>query len=219
MAEIIGLGPRVKFRADYRGASEPWPDAVDLARAIHALEANGCCPVLDDGLSAGNAAMRRGDRLLTTPSGRRPGSADPLDLVEIEAFDHERWAVTYRAKTPMLRPTSDTPLHWAVLMEPGASRGSDATPLVSLHGHVLATRAAAEALDLPSSDEETVFSTPEDRAAMVRLLQAHPYPRHRAWIRAGHGFVVAGRELDETLAFTLALATRARALGFLPPMG
>ena len=218
MAETIGEGPRVKFRADYGGAAEPWACAAELAAAMRDLEAHGCCPVLDDGLSAGNAAVRRGRHLLTTPSGRRPGAADPRDLVEVTAFDLDAWAVTYRARTPALRPTSDTPLHWAVLLDPGAAEPGHASPRVSLHGHVLQTRAAAEALGIPSSEEETLFSTPEDRAAMVHLLRAHPYPRHRAWIRAGHGFVVAGEELAETLAYTLALATRARALGFLPAM-
>lgn len=215
MAETIGDGPRVKFEARYRGHAEPWPDAAGLAAAMAELEAEGCCPVLDDGLAAGNAALRAQGRMLATASGRRPGPTDSRDLVEVERFDSAAWAVDYRARSAALRPTSDTPLHWAVLMDPGAAPPGSPAPAVSLHGHVLHTHAAAAALGLPISDEETLFSTPEDRAAMIRLLRAHPYPRHRAWVRAGHGFVVAGDTLPETVAFTTALARRARTLGFL----
>lgn len=219
VAETIGDRPRVKFQTTYLGARGAWPSAADLAAAILELEAHGCCPVLDDGLAAGNAAIRNEGKLLTTPSGRRPGSADPADLVEVASFDPQRWSATYRARTAALNPTSDTPLHWAVLLDPGCAEPPDASPRVCLHGHVLDTHAAARALGIPSSDEETLFSTPEDRDATVTLLRAHPYPRNRAWIRAGHGFVVAGLDLAETLAFTLALADRARQLGFLPDRG
>jgi hypothetical protein len=86
---------------------------------------------------------------------------------------------------------------------------------VALHGHVFDTRTAALALEIPLSDEETLFSTPDDRSAIVRLIQRYPYPLHRAWIRAGHGFVVVGEQVDETLATTLELAARARSLGLL----
>lgn len=218
VAETVGEGPRVKFRAEYRGSREDWACAADLVRVMRALEVHGCCPVLDDGLAAGNAAIRRGHTMLTTPSGRVPGAVDARDLVEVESVDLMQWSVGYRARTAAQRPSSDTPLHWAILMDPGAAPHAHQGPLVSLHGHVLHTEAAAEALSIPSSDAETLFSTPEDRAAMVALLRAHPYPRERAWIRAGHGFVVAGADLEETLAFTLDLANRARRLGFLPPL-
>ena len=53
----------------------------------------------------------------------------------------------------------------------------------------------------PISDEETLFSTPQDLAALEALFLRHPYPRHRCHIRRGHGFLLLGRSLSEVEDF------------------
>lgn len=207
MSERIDERPRVKFDVidDGPRSSVNLDLELELLEAMHVLEREGCCPVLDDGLIAGNGALRVGRSLLVTPSGRRPGGHDDT-LVDVRSFDVGCW----RAVAQGGRPTSDTPLHHAVLLEPGAGQPN---PCVSLHGHILHTERAAAALTIPISIEETCFSTPADRDAMVRLLRAAPYPQHRVWIRRGHGFVVAGATVAEALQESLALVARAKKCG------
>jgi hypothetical protein len=56
---------------------------------------------------------------------------------------------------------------------------------------------AAQELGLPISDHETLFSTPEDLAALEALFIAHPYPAHNLYIRKGHGFFLLGQTAAE----------------------
>jgi hypothetical protein len=52
-------------------------------------------------------------------------------------------------------------------------------------------------LGIPISRKETEFSTFADKAAMFSLLKRYPYPRHKIWIRKGHGFFAAGCSIEE----------------------
>ncbi|KAL4427916.1 hypothetical protein ABPG75_002005 [Micractinium tetrahymenae] len=54
---------------------------------------------------------------------------------------------------------------------------------------------------LPISDHETLFSTPEDRQALEALFRSHPYPRHRCYIRRGHGFLLLAQSVQEAEAY------------------
>ncbi|MGF1465552.1 MAG: class II aldolase/adducin family protein [Sandaracinaceae bacterium] len=219
MPERIAEGEeRVKFEASRLGPVAPSlrVAAGHLARAVLAMEAAGCCPVLEDGLAAGNGALRLDDgTLLVTPSGRRPGVARPEDIVQLLSFDAEAWSAAYRSRAPEVRPTSDAPLYVASLVEaPGRFAWPEA-PAAALHGHVLETERAARELDLPLSSADTVFSTPPDRRALLALLERAPYPRHRTWIRRGHGFITLGASLDDAIATVRALSTAARRRGLL----
>ncbi|MEO0604050.1 MAG: class II aldolase/adducin family protein [Myxococcota bacterium] len=217
--ESVGDGPRVKYALRRLGAPELPHTALReaLAAALRSLEEAGCCPVLDDGLAAGNGAVCTPDgALLVSPSGRPPGHFAPDDLVELVAFDAERWAATYRSHDPALRPTSDAALHWAALIEAPRALGWAEAPGASLHGHVLQTTRAAEVLGLPLSVEATLFSTPADRQALLELLARAPYPAHRTVIRRDHGFFTLGPDLPGTTAAVRELATRARAHALLP---
>lgn len=55
----------------------------------------------------------------------------------------------------------------------------------------------AQRLGFPISHQATLFSTPEDLEQLSALFAAHPYPRHRCYVRRGHGFFVLGRSVDE----------------------
>lgn len=212
--ETINDGVRVRFSAIHEGPRSPGLEAraAELCEAVHLMDSLGCCPVLNDGLAAGNAALRVEDgALLVTPSGRRPGCLSPGEIVEVVAVDVDTWSVRTRSHDPHAAPTSDTFLHHAVLLgvppEPGRR-----PPTVSLHGHTLHSLAEARALSLPCSPEETLFSTPEDRAAFVALLERAPYPTSRAWIRRGHGFVLAADDLEAGCDALRDLVGRAAAL-------
>lgn len=206
MSEDVRGRARVLFRTEWLGGIE-LPDAARaLAGAIDALDRSGLCPVLDDGLAGGNAAVVIEGRLFVTPSGRVPGALDPGRIVEVVSFDPEAWTAGYRSSDPSIRPTSDTPLYDGILRELAAT-WRDA-PTVALHGHALDAPHDAERLGVPISEEETAFSTPEDRAALTHLASQHPWPEHRMWIRRGHGFFVVGSELEETTGYALARAMR-----------
>jgi ribulose-5-phosphate 4-epimerase/fuculose-1-phosphate aldolase len=171
------------------------------------MESWGCCPVLEDGKTAGNgAALDERGGLWVTASGRAAGV--PPRLMLVEGFDPGSWTAEVWGDAG-LEPTSDTPLHDVALR---ALEGAGA----ALHGHVLETERAAAALGLPLSGEETEFSTAEDREALVALLRSAPYPAHDAWVRRGHGFFVVGPDVPAALARVRALALEARRLGLLP---
>lgn len=215
--ERVGDGVRVKFGLCRIGSLDPGlqPLARELADAILRMEAAGCCPVLDDGLAAGNGAvLTPGRTVLVSPSGRRPGDFDPDTVVELVGFDVERWEATYRSAAPDLQPTSDAPLHWTALHATEAL-GWPLSPGASLHGHVLETSRAALELGLPISEEATLFSTPEDRGALLDLLRRAPWPEHPTVIRRDHGFFTLGADLAGASRLVDELAARARASGLL----
>lgn len=207
MTEVVGDGPRVKFRPERRGAfpAELKGKALELLDAVLAMEAAGCCPVLDDGMVAGNGARRVGNRLLVTRSGRPPGARDEDQVVCVDGFDAETWSAHFRSDAPSALPTSDTALHWAALMDAPARQGWRELPQTALHGHGWATAEDAATLGVPISPEATDFSTPADREALLALLAKHPYPEDWVWIRRGHGFFVLGPTVIETERRCLAL--------------
>lgn len=205
MAEVVSAGQaRVRFLGEWLGPLDLPRGATPLASAIGALDAAGLCPVLGDGLAAGNAAMVIEGRLFLTPSGRRPGPLDPDRLVELIDFDPLTWSARYRSGDPETRPTSDTPLYHAILRE--AATAWPRPPTLALHGHALETPEDAARLGAPIGEEETEFSTPEDRLALLALVRRAPWPETDLWIRRGHGFFLVGTDLDTTLARALKLA-------------
>jgi len=211
MAEIVEAGVRVRFALEYDGPI--WQsnglEAEQLAKTVTELDALGCCPVLNDGFAAGNAAVRTAEgKLLVTPSGRTPGALSSDDLIEIVDVQLPAWRVRYRARSASLRPTSDTMLHVAVLER----AWTHPTPNASLHGHVLDDENDALLLGLPCSPEETLFSTRADFEATVTLLRGAPYPHHHAWIRKGHGFIAAHDDLASALEVVRDLLDRRNAL-------
>lgn len=188
-------GIRVKF--DLNRINEPWVASESWAEAawlLAQLESFGCIPVMEDGLLAGNVALRVAEGVLVSRSGRRPGELKPEDFVHVLSFDPVRWEASYFSASPEIKPTSDTPLHWAALVE---TAGRSAEPLVSVHGHALESAREAIALNIPVSPVETEFSTPEDRTALKALLAAHPYPQNAAYVRRGHGFFVLSGSVAE----------------------
>jgi hypothetical protein len=54
--------------------------------------------------------------------------------------------------------------------------------------HALETEEDAKRLRAPISEEETMFSTPDDTAALQTLFRAFPYPCTALYLRKGHGF-------------------------------
>lgn len=200
--ERVAQGER---RARYAGtrlgplSDEARVHASTLAAALDEMEALGLAPVLDDGAVAGNGALALpGGGWITSASARR--AREPA-IAEIVAFDRARFAVSYRADEGR-EPTSDVAMHACALFD---VRG-ETRALASLHGHALATEGDARRLALPISEHETTFGTREDLEASEALIARAPYPAHRAWIRRGHGFLVAGATMDEARALVRKLA-------------
>lgn len=114
--------------------------------------------------------------IVVSRSGKDPHA--PLqagDWVLLTQFDPSSWSAEYRSASPAARPTSDAPLHAAALLPSAAQRfGWAAAPAVAVHGHALAGGAGLEAArlaGLPISETETLFSTPEDLAALEQLFR------------------------------------------------
>lgn len=191
-------GARIKFRSYRLGALNVSGVCEPLAKAIREMEQRGYMPVLADGKPGGNAAMLYLDGLLVSRSSRRVGSAEKNDFVFVERFDPVDWAAYYHSSADEIEPTSDTPLYWAALKQSGNE--SVEQPLFALHGHAFETPEAAEKLGVPISHAETTFSTPEDAAALRRLMADHPYPAFKVYIRRGHGFFVLGADADDAIA-------------------
>mmetsp|Transcript_37366 Transcript_37366/g.80466 ORF Transcript_37366/g.80466 Transcript_37366/m.80466 type:complete len:245 (+) Transcript_37366:33-767(+) len=193
LAERLSSG----MLAEFRGTCEV------LANACVLLEQMGAAPILADGLVAGNCAavLRDNDEemLLVTRSGKAAGKhPTEQDFVTVQSFDANAWSCNF-CGYPEMRPTSDTPLHWAALMRAQRTFGWSERPLVTLHGHALAEKEGlriAEQLELPISHDETLFSTPEDVEALMTLFKSFPYPQHKVFIRRGHGFLILAESVE-----------------------
>lgn len=207
---ISESGQRVKFSLQRIGCDWTPPSVWrELAWVLQQTEKLGCFPVMEDGLVAGNAAMRFGNGILVTRSGRRPGELGPADFVEIVGFDPETWHADYFSVAEDVRPSSDTPLHWAALQETAARLGWEDEPLVSLHGHALADEAQARLVGAPISSVVTEFSTPADREALVALFESHPFPAHSVYVRRGHGFFILAETVQEAVLHAKDIISRA----------
>lgn len=171
-----------------------------LADALVLLEETRAAPILPDGLVAGNcsALVEAADAgeaiLLVSKSGKSAGKR-PIreDFVAVQSFDRDAWSCRFCPAGKGEKPTSDTPMHWACLMRAAKEFGWREKPLVALHGHALAEGSGlkkAESLSLPISNEETMFSTPEDVDALMGLLGRFAYPDNKVFIRRGHGFLI-----------------------------
>ena len=188
--------PRVKFEALREGSLSPPRSAVlaDLAALMAELEAAGLTPTLNDGLSAGNCAVAAscvdgsgGGHIFVSRSGKPPGAAlAPADWVLLTQFDPEAWTARYRSAAEGAAPTSDAPLHAAVLA-PGAAGcyGWAEQPLVAVHGHALAEgagEAGAVAAGGGGACGTAAHARPAPRRA--RLVPTHSAPRFAAPIPA-----------------------------------
>jgi len=211
MAEIITDDqPRIKFETRWVGPVNGTPrfgcdddEVARLAALQNELEAQGVIPILCDGLVGGNCAIRlpTGD-LLISKSGKPPSTPlCPSDMVELTSFDRATWTAAYRSPSADIRPSSDSPLHYAALAKDSCERYCwGASPSVAVHGHALAEGAGVEAAQragMPISDKETLFSTPDDLEALEVLFREFPYPEHRCFIRRGHGFFLLARDVAE----------------------
>jgi hypothetical protein len=104
--------------------------------------------------------------------------------------------MTTTTTSAAIKPSSDTPLLYTALCD-GMQFGFSRLPRVALHGHACATPADAAAIGAPISCDETLFSTPEDLEALTAMFRTHPYPKHRVFIRKGHGFFILADTITE----------------------
>ena len=187
-AEATGPEGRIKFAAQRTGELQlgalPAP-LQQLAALMHRLEARGMVPMLNDGLVGGNCAVAASacglepaaaGGVLISRSGKAPHAPLQLgDWVLLTQFDAASWAAEYRSPSEAARPSSDAPLHAAALGPGTAERyGWAAQPRVAVHGHALAEGAGLERAHkhgLPISQEATLFSTPEDLAALEAIFR------------------------------------------------
>uniref|UniRef100_A0A0G4FWB8 Class II aldolase/adducin N-terminal domain-containing protein n=1 Tax=Chromera velia CCMP2878 TaxID=1169474 RepID=A0A0G4FWB8_9ALVE len=223
-ASLLMGGPRIKFslRKDEEEQGREilkkletalLPAAASLSSALAEVERDGAAPVLPDGKVGGNGAVLLGDldcpALLVSRSGKEKGHIlrVPDDFALVTSFDRERWEAVYVpcGSDQTVKPTSDTPLLWAALVSSkkkgeGDAKDSRTAPPArfALHGHAL--ERGSRGIHIPISDEETLFSTPEDVAALERLFDSAGYfPLHRTFIRRGHGFFILGEGSSEAL--------------------
>ena len=211
--------PRIKFHTIFNGEIDHQlqffaDQLLELGKLQSRLETLNVIPILNDGLVGGNCAMRidnSGGAFFVSKSGKAPHAVLlPQDFVLVTDFDRSTWTATYRSAHKDIKPSSDAPLHAAALAQDSTHRYDwPQTPLVAVHGHALAEGPqleAAKEAGLPISQKETLFSTPDDLAALEALFVSHRYPEHKCYIRRHHGFFILGetvadveREFDEVV--------------------
>lgn len=204
--------PRIKFTTIHDGAIHTLRgDHIDELKKIALVQAKleslGIIPILNDGLVGGNCSITFPDieaenAFFISKSGKQPlVPMTPNDFVLLTSFDPTAWSATYKSLpgTPnTIRPSSDTPLHAAAFLHYLYSWPEKA--YVCIHGHALAhgdQLLRAERAGMPISEEETLFSTPEDMQAVVKLFSHHSYPQHRCFIRRGHGFLLLAQSIEQ----------------------
>jgi len=210
-------GARVKFNCFWKGSiSEKLSsndfkiyesNASQLAESLLLQEKYGLSPVAPDGKVGGNGAIKVnlsfGACLIVSMSGKLPGSIDILKhICLVLNFNEDLWQCEYFAEQESVKPTSDTPMHYAALNLDGKIH-MKAYPKAALHGHGLATSEVAEKLNIPCSPEDTLFSTREDMEALVKLIRQYPYPLNKVFIRKNHGYYLLGEDMSDCVENSL----------------
>lgn len=176
---------------------------VKLGAALNLLEKHGAAPILPDGKVGGNAAFLSDENgiLFVSQSGKYPGAeVKPENFCAVNNFDRINWEASYFTQSDnSIRPSSDTPLLWASIVESSEKYSWLKKPKVALHGHAISDEKSAEELNLPISPIETLFSTPEDLIELEKLFSVYPYPQHHIYIRKNHGFFLLADSVDEAL--------------------
>ncbi len=136
---------------------------------------------------------------ILSKTGKYPGKMDvEKDFCIVESFDCDAWSASYYSVSEDIRPTSDTPMHYSVYNMQDRAQWSD-WPQAALHGHALETVEKAQEANIPCSKEETLFSTPPDTEALIKLLEKYPYPENNIFVRKNHGFFILGKDIKETV--------------------
>ena len=148
-----------------------------------------------DGRIGGNGASKilLNDKIyvIVSKSGKHPGLMDyKNDFCLVSKFNTETWACEYHSEQPETKPTSDTPMHYSLLIN---VKGAES----ALHGHAIEKEEVARALGVPCSTEETLFSTLADTKAMFTLLEEYKFPEWKIFVRKNHGFYILGKDLNE----------------------
>ena len=204
---------RVRFQCKWRGQLSSLykenPELEDhikflqnnMADGLWEMEQTGAAPILPDGKVGGNAAIKFMVKdkgyLLVSKSGKEAHKRMmDVDFCVVTDFSFDSWSCEYLACDETVVPTSDTPMHAYVL---NATKELNWTeqPMATLHGHALETEEEAKRCGLPISDEETVCSTPEDSAALLKLLKQYAYPEHKVFIRKNHGFILLDNSITD----------------------
>ena len=169
--------------------------------ALNLQEKHGLSPVLPDGKVGGNGAVTMhlsyGDVMLVSKSGKSPGEMNiSTDMCIVTNFDIAEWKADYFSEIESVKPTSDTPMHYAIL-NLHQTHSLVKFPRAAIHGHGLATEEEANQFQIPCSSEETLFSTREDTLALMDLIKFFPYPEHQVFIRKNHGYYIAGDSIAD----------------------
>ena len=169
--------------------------------ALNVQEEHGLSPILPDGKIGGNGAvtmhLSSGDVMLVSKSGKSPGEMDiSTDICIVTNFNTAEWKADYFSEIESVKPTSDTPMHYAILKF-RKTHSLEKFPRAAIHGHGLATEKEANQFQIPCSTEETLFSTREDTQALIDLMQLFPYPEHQLFIRKNHGYYIAGDSIAD----------------------
>ena len=166
------------------------------------MEKGGAAPVMYDGKVGGNGScvlpINGQPLLIVSKTGKLAGKMNiQSDVCIVESFDTTTWTAEYFSTNESIRPTSDCPMHYATLHLNKRFKWPK-YPTAALHGHALETEEKASKAQIPCSREETLFSTPPDTEALLGLIQRHPYPENKIYVRKNHGFFILGDNIGDT---------------------
>ncbi len=182
-----------------------------LAVALKEMDELGCAPIID-GCPSGNIAFKVDNGIIVSRSRRSAIDIGIQDFVKVLNFDFKEWEAQYISADESICPTSDTPLYWSTLMETPHQLGWKENPQVAIHGHFFDTQEAANNLNIPISQRETEFGTPEDLEALLQLLKNYPYPTYKIFIRKGHGFFILANTIRQAIDLVVTMIEKNRKL-------
>jgi L-ribulose-5-phosphate 4-epimerase len=180
----------IKFHCHWIQA--PPPDA-ELVRELDAwrdtLYSKQLIGVTPDGIGYGNVSIRYQHHFIIsgTTTGRLP-ELGPEHYTTVTAYNFQENSLTTEGP---IKASSESLSH-AMLYECDASINA----VFHVHHHALWKKLLAE---LPSTDNNVPYGSPEMAAAIARLFKSTALPVHKIFAMAGHqdGIVAFGSNLQE----------------------
>lgn len=167
------------------------PELIRWGRLFHEM---GCAPSYGDG-SHGNLSLRTERGCLITATKTFLGSLEESHFVEVVGCDFATTPPTVRYRG-RLQPSTDSLIHWQLY------QWREEVTCV-LHAHDADVLRCARQMGIPQTERAVDAGSPE-LLPMIRPFAQEPY-----FVIKDHGFVAAGRTVEEEGEMALRIHERA----------
>jgi L-fuculose-phosphate aldolase len=167
-----------KFRTEFLSREAPFDPRLE--------ELSGWCRTLARwgvvGHTVGNLSLRTANGYLISRTASDLAIITPAEFVEVLRADVARRELTVIGA---YEPSSEAMMHASVY-------GARPEIMAVFHGHSEKLLAAAGRLRVPVTEQEQPYGTPELSAEILQILRHHNF-----FVMRNHGFVSAGRTMNE----------------------